>query len=155
SMRLSLSPCRAALLAGAVLLGLSGCAPFSPALSGEHVFEAALEGRQEVPPVATAATGQARLHYDSRSQVLDWSVSHSGVDGRVTAAHLHGPAGPGQVAAIVIPLSGNLDAPPIRGRLRITPEQFEQLRSGQWYVDLHTRQHPQGELRGQLRHSAD
>jgi hypothetical protein len=132
---------------------LAGCASQSPALESELLYEATLAGAQEVPPVATAASGRAELRYESRSSMLQWRVTHTGLSGPVTAAHFHGPAGPGQNAPAVVPL--NAAGPAITGQLRITPEQFTQLNSGHWYVNLHTAAHPQGEIRGQLRHRPD
>ncbi|HEY8356251.1 MAG TPA: CHRD domain-containing protein [Ramlibacter sp.] len=140
---------RAGFAAGALALGLGACAHREPV--EQERFHAVLDGAQQVPAVSTAASGHAELHYTLRGQMLRWEIHHSSVNGPVTSGHIHGPGGPGQNADIVIPLSGRLENSPIRGQLRISPEQYEQLRSGQWYVDLHTARHPQGELRGQLR----
>ena len=63
------------------------------------------------------------------------------------------PAAPGQVGPVLVPL--DVGASGFKGQLRLTPEQFTQLKSGHWYVDLHTAAHPDGELRGQLRPRAD
>lgn len=134
--------------AGLALLVLAGCAQFR-AEEGE-LYGGALDGAQEVPPVATAASGDAEVRYDPRSSLVHWRVTHSGLSGPITGAHIHGPAGPGQNAGIIFPF-GNLNASVITGQARITPEQLGQLSSGQWYVNLHTARHPAGEIRGQLR----
>lgn len=134
--------------AAALLVALAGCA----LTRGEpaEVFEAQLTGAQEVPAVATAGSGQAEVEFVPAIGVVRWRITHSGLSGPVTGAHIHGPAGPGQNAPIVIPF-GNAGAHPLRGEARITPEQLGQLNSGQWYVNLHTARHPGGEIRGQLR----
>lgn len=139
------------LAALALAAGMAGCAASTPA--DDELFEARLSGGQEVPAVATAASGEAQLRYDHRAQLLRWQVSHAGLSGPVTGAHIHGPAGPEQAAPPVIAFTGSLNAVTISGQARITPEQYIQLRSGQWYVNLHTARHPQGEVRGQLRPS--
>ncbi|HEY0822357.1 MAG TPA: CHRD domain-containing protein [Ramlibacter sp.] len=128
--------------------GLAGCAQMRG--SGQQLFEAGLTGAQEVPPVATTASGSADVRYNTGTNMLSWSVAHSGLSGPITGAHIHGPAGPGQNAGVVIPFT-NLNAATITGEARITPEQLAQLASGQWYVNLHTQRHPGGEIRGQLR----
>lgn len=130
-------------LAAALLpLWIAGCA----APGGQpELYEARLDGAQEVPPVATAASGTAQVEVDPRRGLLRWTVSHGGLSGPVTGAHVHGPAGPGANAGILFPLPG------ASGELRITPEQYTQLESGQWYVNVHTARHPAGEIRGQLR----
>lgn len=132
---------------------LAGCASQSPALEPVQLYEAALAGAQEVPPVTTGGTGRAELRYESRSSMLQWRISHAGLSGPVTAAHFHGPAAPGQNGPALVPLHPAGTA--ITGQLRITPEQFTQLNSGHWYVNLHTAAHPEGEIRGQLRHRPD
>lgn len=139
---------RTACAATLVAAGLAGCAQMRG--SGQQLFEASLTGAQEVPPVATAASGTADVRYNTGNNTLSWSVTHGGLSGPVTGAHIHGPAGPGQNAGVVIPFS-NLGAATITGEARITPEQLTQLTSGQWYVNLHTAANPGGEIRGQLR----
>jgi hypothetical protein len=51
---------------------------------------------------------------------------------------------------VLVPFS-NVGTSPFSGEAQITPEQFNQLSSGQWYVNVHTAAHPGGEIRGQLR----
>ncbi|HEX7890033.1 MAG TPA: CHRD domain-containing protein [Ramlibacter sp.] len=131
-----------------LLAVLAGCAQ----TRGEppESFEAQLTGAQEVPAVASAASGQVEVEFVPSTAMVRWRISHAGLSGPVTGAHIHGPAGPGQNAPVVIPF-GSLGANPLRGEARITPEQLGQLNSGQWYVNLHTAGHPNGEIRGQLR----
>jgi hypothetical protein len=129
---------------------LVGCSSMRGASSTQETYQATLSGAEEVPPVNTAGTGTADVRYDSKSQVLSWSVTHSGLTGPVTAAHIHGPAGPGQNAGVLVPFT-NVGGATITGETKITPEQLAQLTSGQWYVNLHTARNPGGEVRGQLR----
>lgn len=140
-----------------VLLGaLAGCAPLqhdAPLAQQVQRYEAVLAGAQEVPAVATAAAGNAQVEYNPRSNMLHWQVTATGLSGKPTAAHIHGPAGPGQNAAAIVPL--DVRPATINGQLRITPEQATQLESGQWYVNIHTAAHPDGEIRGQLRSRPD
>jgi hypothetical protein len=145
---------RSILLRGAcaallVSAGLAGCANYGGA-AGQQLFDATLSGAQEVPPASTAGSGKANVRYNPATTMLSWSVTHTGLSGPVTAAHIHGPAGPGQNAGVVIPFT-NVGAATITGEARLTPEQLGQLTSGQWYVNLHTAAHPGGEIRGQLR----
>lgn len=139
---------RGILLAAALSMVLAGCAQ----TRGEprETYAATLTGEQEVPPVATSATGEAEVHFNPSTAMVHWRVTHQGLSGAVTGAHIHGPAGPGQNAGVLIPF-GPLNGNAITGSARITPEQLGQLNSGQWYVNLHTARHPAGEIRGQLR----
>jgi len=140
---------RGACAALLVSAGLAGCANYGGA-AGQQLFDATLSGAQEVPPTTTAGSGQANVRYNPATTMLSWSVTHTGLSGPVTAAHIHGPAGPGQNAGVVIPFT-NVGAATIAGEARLTPEQLGQLTSGQWYVNLHTAANPGGEIRGQLR----
>jgi hypothetical protein len=145
-----------AALAVSCLAAVSGCAPLqhdAPVAQPVQRYEAQLAGAQEVPAVATAASGRAQLEYHPRSNMLHWQVTSNGLSGKATAAHIHGPAGPGQNAAAIVPL--DVRPATITGQLRITPEQATQLESGQWYVNIHTAAHPDGEIRGQLRSLPD
>jgi hypothetical protein len=134
---------------GLALLLVAGCASQTGSRLPE-LYEARLDGAQEVPAVTTAGTGQARMEVDGQG-VLRWTVDYQGLSGPVTGAHVHGPAGPGQNAPVLIPLDVKAGVATASGQARITPEQRTQLESGQWYVNLHTPGHPNGEIRGQLR----
>ncbi|MCG2593623.1 CHRD domain-containing protein [Ramlibacter sp. XY19] len=139
-----------------LLAAMSGCAPMqrdAPVVEQIQHYQATLAGAQEVPPVASAATGSAEVDYHPRSNMLHWRVTANGLSGKATAAHIHGPAGPGQNAPAIVPL--DVRPATINGQLRITPEQATQLESGQWYVNIHTAAHPDGEIRGQLRSRPD
>lgn len=129
---------------------LAACSQLQRAQDAE-TYEAALNGAQEVPPVATSATGHAELVFHPHTRMVRWKITHSGLSGPVTAAHIHGPAGPGQNAGPQIPLNANAGRPIEGGELRLSPQQANELSSGQWYVNLHTARHPDGEIRGQLR----
>jgi hypothetical protein len=139
---------RSVLASTALAIGLGGCAMMRG--SSGPAYTASLSGAQEVPPVATSGTGSADVKFDPATSMLSWSVTHGGLSGPVTGAHIHGPAGPGQNAGVLVPFT-NVGAMPISGEARITPEQLSQLNSGQWYVNLHTARNPGGEIRGQLR----
>lgn len=137
-------------LAAAMLAG-TGCSQMRTAPSETDFYTATLSAAQEVPTNPSAGTGAAEVQVNRGSGMLQWRITYSGLTGPVTAGHIHGPAGPGQNAGVLVPFTGDLNAQPITGAVRITPEQMAQLSSGQWYVNLHTARHPGGEIRGQLR----
>jgi hypothetical protein len=114
------------------------------------IYEAALAGSQEVPPVNTAASGMAEIQLNTNTNVMSWKITYTGLTGPATAAHIHGPAGPGANAGVVVPFTG-ANANPIVGQATITPAQYGDLAAGLWYVNVHTAANPGGEIRGQLR----
>lgn len=138
------------LLAFSAACVVAACAQVAPSEPLER-YAAQLSGAQEVPAVATPGTGEAIVEFDTRTQVARWNVRFAGLSGPVTAAHIHGPAGPGQNAPPHVPLALPGQGGELRGQLRLNAQQANELSSGQWYVNLHTARHPDGEVRGQLR----
>jgi hypothetical protein len=140
---------RTTLAATFVAIAVAGCGQMRPSQKMD-IYEARLSGAAEVPPVNSAATGMAEVQLNENTRVLTWKVTYTGLSGSATAAHIHGPAGPGANAGVVIPFT-NASANPIVGQATITSAQYGDLAAGLWYVNIHTAANPGGEIRGQLR----
>jgi CHRD domain len=123
-----------------------------PSLAATESFEVTLSGAEQVPPVETAGKGMAKITYDPASRVVHWTITYDGLSGPVTMAHFHGPAEQGKNAGVQVWLTkkGSPAESPIRGHATLTPDQAKQFAAGQWYVNLHTKAHPGGEIRGQV-----
>lgn len=132
--------------------GLIGVVWAAFALAAPTSFQVPLTGAQQVPPVQTAGNGTANLTYDPATRVVTWTITYGGMLSPVTMAHFHGPAEPGKNANVQIWLSkqGSPVESPIKGEATLTPEQAQQFTAGEWYVNVHTRDHPSGEIRGQV-----
>ena len=66
---------------GRIILVLAAALAFSAMASANAAtiqLRAWLNGAQEVPPVAIAATGSAALTYDTVTMRLTWNASNSG-----------------------------------------------------------------------------
>lgn len=122
------------------------------AKAAPQTFTVPLSGAQQVPPVQTAGSGTATLTYDPDTRHLTWSVTYSGLSSDATMAHFHGPAAAGKNAGVLIWISkkGEATASPITGETTLTPEQAQQFMAGDWYVNVHSKDHPSGEIRGQV-----
>ena len=107
-----------------------------------------LSASNEVPPNGSSGSGTAKVDLDGN--VVKWTVTYSGMTGPVTAGHFHGPAPAGSNAGVVVPFAGPL-ASPITGFVALTAAKVEQVKSGLWYVNLHTTANPGGEIRGQVK----
>ncbi len=126
-------------------------------------FTADLKGSEEVPPVSTFATGKAI--FSLNNGVLKFKVNVTNIT-NATLSHIHlapfGVAGP-----IVVPLflgptkSGRFDGVLAEGEIRaenltgpLVGMPFEALidnmTAGNTYINVHTTQHPGGEIRGQI-----
>ncbi|MFM9879870.1 MAG: CHRD domain-containing protein [Burkholderiaceae bacterium] len=124
-------------------------APESPASFSVMTMLSQLTGKNEVPPNASAGTGSVDARYNTRSNLLSWTITYRGLTGPLTGAHLHGPAAAGQNAGVVVPFTGSIESP-IVGSTTLTPSQAADLMAGKWYVNLHTAAYPGGEIRGQV-----
>jgi hypothetical protein len=103
-------------------------------------------------PVAGApptGLGQVVATYDPATLMLTWHVTYAGLSGPVLAGHFHGPATPGMDAPPVIFFHPPLTSP-IDGSQKLTLDQVSQLLGGLYYVNLHTKAFPMGEIRGQV-----
>ncbi len=132
-----------ACLAGMAWGGLAQAAPVS--------FTVQLSGAQQVPPVQTSATGKADLTYDPSTRVVTWTITCDALSGPVTMAHFHvAPEGKNGPVAIWLSKQGSSTSCPISGQATLTPEQAKQFTAGEWYINIHTKAHPPGEMRGQV-----
>ena len=108
-----------------------------------------MRGADEVPPNDSPGIGHADVTFDTASRDLAWRVTYSGVTGPLVGMHFHGSVLPGQNAGILLPLRGSLESP-VQGSAVLTEAQAADLLAGKWYLNAHTKQHPGGELRGQV-----
>jgi len=131
----------------AAALGLGACSSTTMA-SKTVAVTAKLTGSAEVPPNASAGSGTLEATLDKQTNLLNWTVSYSGLSGPVKAGHFHGPALAGQNAGVALGFSGSMDSP-IKGSATLTAAQLADLTAGKWYVNLHTATNPGGEIRGQ------
>jgi hypothetical protein len=139
---------RSVLAATAMTLALAACSVLRP---DAHLaaFSTQMTGLNQVPPVATPATGRVDAVLDKNTRLLRWKLSFTGLSGPATAGHLHGPAVIGANAGIALAFKGPLKNP-MQGQATLTPAQAADLLAGKWYASIHTEGHPGGEIRGQL-----
>ena len=110
-------------------------------------IQVTLSGNDEVPPVATSATGGGTIVIGDDGSVSG-SVSTKGVEG--TAAHIHLGA-PGQNGPVILPLAKSGDTYNVPPGTKLTDEQMASFKAGNLYVNVHSAANPNGELRGQLK----
>lgn len=126
----------------------SGCSVLQP---DAHLaaFSTQMTGMNQVPPVATPATGRVDAVLNKNTLLLRWKVSYAGLSGPATAGHFHGPAAIGAKAAIALPLKVPVKSP-LEGQATLSAAQAADLLAGKWYLAIHTAAHPGGEIRGQM-----
>ena len=133
------------LLASAAAVALGACS----SMPWNNVrIAGSLSGSEEVPAVNTGGRGTLEGNYNKDTHKLEYTVTYTGLSGPATAAHFHGPASLGQNAGVVVPFASAAD--PIKGEATLTDAQAADLLAGRWYVNVHTRAHPGGEIRAQV-----
>jgi CHRD domain-containing protein len=108
-------------------------------------FRADLKGANMVPPTASSASGYVRATYDTATRRLSWTGSQSGLSSKITHIDFHGPAGPAEAAGVVQPINSLSE-----GSTTLSDAEAAGLIGGYWSLIIHTRSHPEGEIRGQV-----
>lgn len=112
-----------------------------------------MNGAAERPnPVDTAAVGFGSLTVSGNTLLMN--VAFSGLSANAAAAHIHGIATTSESAGVLIPLQvPAATAGRITGTYDLsglTEEQHHALVHGETYLNIHTANHPSGEVRGQV-----
>jgi hypothetical protein len=108
-------------------------------------FTATLTGAQETPPTITTAVGSALFTLSADRTQLSYHVIHNVVGGTASHIHLGGGGEPGAVIYPLTPFSTDMS-----GVINIAPADAVNLAQGMLYVNVHSTQYPNGEIRGQI-----
>jgi CHRD domain len=118
----------------------------SPVFAEMVKMKADLKSSEEVPPNDSPGSGTADVTLDTDANKVSWTITHEGLTGDASAAHFHGPAKVGENAPPVVDISTNL----MEGSADVSAEQLQMIREGNTYLNIHTAQYPDGEIRGQV-----
>ena len=120
-------------------------------LETDFPYRAELNGQQEVPAVATSATGLGVFNLSLDKKKLMYWVSADSLSGAIMGAHLH-VAASGSNGPVVVDLTGSIMGNAIVGVADISSFVGfdDDLAAGNVYVNLHTAANMNGEIRGQL-----
>ncbi len=151
-MQASLSRRATFVLAGSALAGFAVAAAPRGALAAPMSWTVKLTGAEQVPPVDTKGSGSAALTYDPATRVVTWDITYSGLSSAVTMAHFHGPAAAGKNAGVRVWISkkGEPVSSPIKGQATLSEDDAKEFMGGDMYINVHTTDHPGGEIRGQV-----
>lgn len=136
----------------------------SAPVRGQTHFRAHLSGGEENPPVDTMAQGQATFRADRAGTEIGYRLIVANIEG-VFASHIHcapagvnGPIGVtlftgGPVSPDGVLAEGTIEEPDAGNACGWTTleDVLRAMRSGMAYVNVHTLEHPPGEIRGQIR----
>jgi uncharacterized protein (TIGR03382 family) len=113
-----------------------------------------IEPGQEVSaPALGGATpsGSATVTINTDTSFVEIMGTYSGMTSNVTGSHLHGLAGFGVNAGILISLSNSGGTSgSFSGSGTLSMANFDGLMAGNTYINVHTTTNPGGEIRGQV-----
>ena len=115
---------------------------------------AALNGASERPsPVTTPGTGFGSFRLEGNNLLFE--VTYTNLTSDAVAAHIHGAANTTAGAGVLIDLGPYLIGAfgrqgALAGSIPLTPAQRALILSSQTYVNIHTGNNPNGEIRGQI-----
>jgi hypothetical protein len=140
---------RRALLGVACAAAVSVIAACATTMSdGMYTQTVALSGANEVPPVATSATGTATVTIRPDHTV---TVKENVTGMTATASHIHQGAA-GANGPVIVPFTKTADNTFASAEgAKLTDAQYEAFKAGSLYVNVHSAAHPGGEIRAQLK----
>jgi hypothetical protein len=149
---------RTRLLAGDTYVNIHSTAHLGGEIRGQitpSLLQASLSGAAERPtPVETPATGTGKFVLVGDELFVD--VTYSGLQGNISAAHIHGPAGPEAPAGVLVDMRPihvdpfGTTAGRFLGRVSLTTAQMNAIIDGLTYFNIHSAAHGGGEIRGQI-----
>ncbi|MDE2167049.1 MAG: CHRD domain-containing protein [Alphaproteobacteria bacterium] len=114
-------------------------------------FKVPLMGSEEVPAVMSKAKATAYLTWNPSTRIVTWHIVYSKLSSPATMAHFHnGAMGKDGPVMIWLTKKGEPVKSPINGKATLSPEQAQQFEAGDWYINVHSKDHPAGEIRGQV-----
>jgi hypothetical protein len=151
----ALNFCTAFLMVGSLLAGI-GCSKDNnnnnPAPKVDYTLSGTASGSQEVPAVTTAGSGSVTGSYNSSTNLLNYTVTWTGLSGPATLMHFHGPALAGANAGVALGITGFTSAASgsYTGSATLNDTQEADLLAGKWYYNVHTTNNGGGEIRAQV-----
>jgi len=134
-------------IAAVVLAGCSSVQGVMPDwMPGSGAIKVSLTGAEEVPPLTVPGSGSGSFRV-AEDGTITGSVTTKDVQG--TMAHIHRGA-KGVNGPVIVPLDKNGDTYTAPAGRKLTPEQINDLKAGNLYVNVHTNRNKGGEVRGQL-----
>ncbi|EGN75318.1 CHRD domain-containing protein [Idiomarina sp. A28L] len=146
---------------GLTVFALSGCLsssdspevgtpnpPTPPTFTVSHTFDVSLSGDQEVPQVDTSASATGSVELDDNLMQFRASIDLSDIE-NIEGVHIHdGSIGFNGPVAFGFEQSG--DGIYEIAETDISESLMSDLLSGGWYINVHTTDFPDGEIRGQI-----
>ena len=115
--------------------------------NSDVTFTATLNGASEVPANASTATGSATMTFNTSTKIFTIVVNFTGIE--ATASHIHKGA-VGESGGVVFGFPSPIISPIYYTSVALDASQEADLNAGLYYVNIHSAEFPDGEIRGQL-----
>ena len=126
---------------------------FSTAAAAQQKFSVYLSGRQEVPANNSSGSGTCFVTLNATETQVTVECTYRNLTSNVVGAHIHdnGPVGVNGPIRFNFNYTGGTSGTIGPLTFNTTPAQVADLRSNKWYVNIHTSNFPNGEIRGQVK----
>lgn len=114
-------------------------------------FEANITGDQEPEPTESTSIGKGVFILNPINLDLHYFVSFTGFDTLETGSHIHFGE-PGKPGPILYRIGTGLNK---KGKVNISEEDGQHLMDGNLFINIHSKEHPSGEIRGQIIRTMD
>lgn len=111
-------------------------------------FSISLDGSQDVPSISTGATGTGWAELDTTGSNLNYNITIAGLSSNLTGSHFHDGAA-GTNGSVVEPIQFT-DSTSSGIWSSIPDTLIPDLLTGSIYTNVHSTNHPGGEIRGEL-----
>jgi hypothetical protein len=128
---------------------------FSISVQAQQKYVANLSGLQETPANSSAGRGVCQLSLNQAGTQVSLNCNYENLSSLTTEAHIHGGATIGANAPVVSSIPGLAGGGQIGAfgttPFDVSPQFVANLRANRLYLDIHTANFPNGELRGQFK----
>ncbi len=122
---------------------------FDPNFSDDILVASRLLGSNEVPVVVTDAIGVATVTFNDTYTEATLNVTVSKLSSAFTGLHIHNGIA-GENGPVLFDFTSNFVAGRCTATFTVSKEDVAAMIDGDYYLNVHTANHPNGELRGQL-----
>ena len=126
---------------------------FSITAAAQQNFSVYLNGRQEVPVNNSTGNGDCRITLNAAETQVSVTCNYRNLTSGAVGAHIHdnGPVGVSGPIRFDFNYTGGTTGTIGPLTFSTTPAQIADLRSNKWYVNIHTSNFTNGEIRGQIK----
>ena len=107
----------------------------------------------QTPAVVSSASGTMNVSYNKDTKDLKWDITWTGLSDSLRASHIHGTAPKTGNAGVKVPFTLPVDkSGSYSGTFRVDGVLVKEdsLLAGFYYLNIHSKKYPAGELRGQI-----